>query len=59
MRYIVLLALGIAIGYAYGFSDAKTHDQNVVERMLNHAGGSTRGDIGTDVDSTMNKLEKP
>lgn len=53
-RPLLLLALGLAAGYAIGFRDARTHDQTVVRRvaeeLLARAGGSARGKYNPDVD---------
>jgi ribonuclease HI len=44
---LLLLGLGLAAGYAYGFRDARTHDQTIIRRtadaVLARAGGSARG----------------
>ena len=42
-RRILILALGIAIGYAYGFGDAQLHDKPVTSRVLDRMGGQVRG----------------
>lgn len=49
-RVLLLLAVGAAVGYVYGFRDARAHDRNVVERILDRAGGSARGKYNPDVD---------
>ena len=41
-RRILILALGIAIGYAYGFGDAQLHDKPVTSRVLDRMGGQVR-----------------
>jgi hypothetical protein len=57
-KFIVILVVGIAIGYFYGFDDAKKHDVTVVERVVGRVGGSTRGKYGTDVDKQMEAAER-
>jgi hypothetical protein len=57
MRYIFLLALGLGVGYGLGFQDAKQNDQNVVARIVNMVGGSTRDKLRTDADAQMDKAE--
>ncbi len=50
MKYLLILALGVAIGYGYGFRDAKKHNRTVVSRVLDKVGGSNRGKYNQDVD---------
>lgn len=57
-RLLFLLLIGIALGYALGFQDAKMHDDNVVTRLVERAGGSTRARVSSDVDSKMLDAEK-
>ena len=52
-KFVVVLVIGIAIGYFYGFDDAKKHDENVVERV-----GTTGSKYQTDVDKQMDAAEK-
>jgi hypothetical protein len=49
-KILVLLAIGVAIGYTYGFKDARRHDRPVVERLLDRAGASARGKYDSNVD---------
>ena len=53
MKYMIILAIGIAIGYFYGFSDAKTYQHNVVARTVAKVGGSNRGKYNQDIDRKM------
>ena len=55
-RALFLLALGVAIGYVYGYKDAKTHDKMVVERVLDRAGGAARGKYDPNVDKESDSL---
>jgi hypothetical protein len=57
-KFIFVLVAGISIGYFYGFDDAKKHDENVVERVVERVGGSSRGKYNNDVDKQMETLEK-
>ena len=57
-KYIVILCIGVAIGYTYGFRDAKTNTENVVERIVARVGGSSRENVKTDVDKKFDGLEK-
>ena len=49
-RTFVLLAIGVAIGYTYGFKDARRHDKIIVERLLDRAGASARGKYDSNID---------
>lgn len=59
MKYILVLVIGIAVGYSYGFSDARQHSRNIVVRLVDHVGGSNRGKYNQDIDKQMDQLEKP
>ena len=58
MKTLVLLALGIAIGYSVGFSDARTHKDDIIHRLVLRVGGENREHMVNDVDATMDRLEK-
>ncbi|HWZ59420.1 MAG TPA: hypothetical protein VNW46_10635 [Gemmatimonadaceae bacterium] len=57
MRYLVLLAIGLGVGYGLGFQDAKQNDKNIVARLVDMVGGSTRDKLTTDADAQMDKAE--
>ena len=59
LRLLIVLVVGLVIGYSFGFKDAKVHKHNIAVRMLDRAGGSTRDKVGSDVDKKMQELEKP
>ena len=59
MKILLVLVIGIAIGYSYGFNDAKQHEHNIVVRAVDRVGGSNRGRYGEDVDAQMRQAEKP
>jgi hypothetical protein len=50
MKYILVLAIGVMIGYAYGFSDAKIHQHSIVTRTVQRIGGSNRDNFKNDLD---------
>lgn len=50
MKLLLVLALGLVLGYAYGFKDAKTHQRNIASRMIDRAGGSNRDNFNNDID---------
>jgi len=57
MRYLVLLAIGLGVGYGLGFQDAKQNDKNIVSRLVDMVGGSTRDKLRTDADAQMDKVD--
>jgi hypothetical protein len=57
LKFVFALVVGIAIGYFYGFDDAKTHDDNIVTRVVDRVGG-TGEKYRTDVDKQMEAAEK-
>lgn len=56
-KYMFILALGVAIGYGYGWKDAKIHDVHIAERLIQRIGGETRDRMGNDVDESMRSAE--
>ena len=56
-KFVVVLVIGIAIGYFYGFDDAKRHDENVVARVVASV-GTTGSKYQTDVDKQMDAAER-
>jgi len=57
-KAILILAAGAAIGYYWGFNDAQIHKNDIVTRMVRHAGGTTRGEVANDADGMMKKVEQ-
>jgi len=55
---ILALVLGIAIGYGYGFRDAKIHKKSIVERTIDRVGGKNRGAYNNDLDKTSASAER-
>jgi hypothetical protein len=56
MGKILLLCAGIAIGYAFGFKDAKKHEKTVVSRTVDKIGGSNRGKYDPDIDKQADSI---
>lgn len=56
-KFVVVLVIGISIGYFYGFDDAKKHDANLVVRVVDRV-GTTGSKYQTDVDKQMEAAEK-
>ena len=57
-KFAFALVVGIAIGYFYGFADARKHAENVVTRVVAEVGGSNRDRYSNDIDKRMDSLEK-
>lgn len=57
-RVLLLLLVGISIGYLYGWRDAQVHDEPAYTRALGGLGGATRDRVRTDVDAQMNELQR-
>ena len=57
-RFVALFLLGIVIGYFYGFSDAKSHRDNVVRRVVSTVGGSNRSKFSNDMDAKVEAAER-
>jgi hypothetical protein len=50
MRKLLLLAVGVAIGYFIGYSDARKHTKHIVERTLDKVGAGTRKSLDNGAD---------
>jgi hypothetical protein len=57
-KLVVMFVAGIAIGYFYGFADAKAHPHNVVQRVVSRVGGSNRDLMSNDMDAKMERIER-
>ena len=57
MRFILALVIGISAGYFIGWKDAKKYDKTIVERLVDRAGGATRGKISNDMDAKMKEAD--
>ena len=57
-KAILILAVGAATGYYWGFNDAQIHKDDIVTRMVRRAGGTTRGEVANDADGMMKKVEQ-
>jgi hypothetical protein len=56
-KYFAILALGVAIGYGYGWKDAQVHSEHVAERLVARIGGDNKDNVRADIDGTMRKVE--
>lgn len=43
LKTLFILAVGVAIGYNYGYKDARAHDKTVYERTLDRVGAAAKG----------------
>ena len=55
MKYFIILVVGVAIGYGYGFSDAQVNKKSIVTRIVERVGGSNRDEFTNDIDARMAK----
>jgi hypothetical protein len=55
MKFVIVLVVGIAIGYGYGWKDAKLHKENVVSRLVGRVGGSNRANLTEDIDKKVDE----
>lgn len=58
LKFLVVLAIGVGIGYGLGFRDAKVHRETIVTRLVQRVGGSNRASYRNDVDAKMERLER-
>ena len=42
VKTLLILAVGVAIGYSYGYKDARRHQKTVYERVIDRAGAAAR-----------------
>ena len=57
-KFIFILAIGVAIGYSYGWKDAQLHDKSIAERLVERIGGDNKKNMDADVDAKMRDVEK-
>jgi hypothetical protein len=58
-KLFLILTVGIAIGYSYGWKDAQVNTQNVAERMVDRIGGANKdaSQSNADIDAKMRAAE--
>lgn len=58
-KYLLILTIGVAIGYSYGWKDARLNTLNVAERLVERIGGSNKDaqQSNADVDAKMRAAE--
>lgn len=57
-KVLFLIAIGVAVGYWWGWKDAQVNQEDVITRLVQQAGGKTRASIKSDADQTMDSLER-
>jgi hypothetical protein len=57
-KALVLLAIGVALGYTWGWRDAHTNENDIVTRIVSQVGGSTRGELKNDPDHMLDSLSR-
>jgi hypothetical protein len=54
-KILLVLTVGVAIGYGYGWKDAQVNEKRIYERVVDQIGGSNRDLVGNDVDAKLAK----
>lgn len=58
-KALLLLVIGVAVGYWLGFQDAQTNRDNIVVRIVQGTGGSNRANFrGMNVDKKLDSLSR-
>jgi hypothetical protein len=57
-KVLVLVAIGVALGYTWGWRDAQMNEKDVVTRIVSQVGGSTRADLKNDPDHLLDSLQR-
>ena len=50
MKFLLVLTIGVAIGYGVGYRDAKLYGRSIVTRTVERIGGSNRDNFNNDLD---------
>lgn len=57
-KLLFILVVGVAIGYSFGWKDAKKNKETVVERMVHRVGGKNRGAYDTNLDKRAESVAR-
>ena len=57
-KFLLILAVGVALGYGYGWRDAQTHTKHIAERVVDRIGGDNKENFSGDIDSQLSKADK-
>jgi hypothetical protein len=52
-----LMGVAIAVGYAFGYKDARNHSDHIVKRTIEKVRETFGGETRNDVDAVMTKIE--
>ena len=55
-KFLLILVVGVAIGYSLGFKDAKKYNRTVIERVVGRVGGKNRGAYDTNLDKQAESI---
>lgn len=55
-KFLFILVVGVAVGYSYGWKDARKHKQHVVERAVSRVGGKNRGAYDTNIEAKVESV---
>jgi hypothetical protein len=58
-KSVLLICVGLLLGYFAGFNDAQDHSENLGARIIHRVGGDNRERVSTDVDKQMEQVGKP
>ena len=58
IKILMILLVGAAAGYFYGFADAKQNEQHIVARTVARVGDWRRDQLSNDVDTQMERVER-
>ena len=57
IKVAATLLIGAALGYWFGFSDAKQHSENMVARAVTHVADWQREKVSNDIDKRTEGME--
>jgi hypothetical protein len=57
-KALLLLAIGVALGYTWGWRDAQVNDLDIVSRVVSQVGGNARAELRNDPDHLLDSLER-
>jgi hypothetical protein len=57
-KALLLLAIGLAVGYWLGFNDAQNNTDDIITRLVTRTGGSTRDAVQSNADRMLDSVER-
>jgi hypothetical protein len=58
IRLLMILLVGVAIGYFVGFRDAQRHKQDIVERTIEKIGAERKRGSANDADEQFERIAR-